>query len=66
MNNGKYSDKKGFIGGVISRIDDNIIISGDLNKIDQNNSIRNFIKSKNLNIIEFKGLDVIDYGGIIR
>ena len=24
-----------------------------------------FITSKNLNIIEFEGLDVIDYGGII-
>jgi len=66
LDNGKYSNKKGFIGGALSKIDDNIIVSGDLNKIDQNNSIRNFIKSKNLNIIEFKGLDVIDYGGIIK
>ena len=66
LNGANYSDKKGFIGGVISRIDDNIFITGDLNKIDQNNIIRNFIKSKNMNIIEFEGLDVIDYGGIIK
>lgn len=66
LNGKSYSDKKGFIGGVISKIDDNIFITGDLNNIDQNNIIRNFIKSKNMNIIEFEGLDVIDYGGIIK
>ena len=66
LNGQKYSDKKGFIGGVLSKINNNIIVSGDLNKIDQNNIIRNFIKSKNMNIIEFEGLDVIDYGGIIK
>lgn len=61
----EYSDKTGFIGGAISKVDDNIIVFGDLNKIDENNQIRNFIESKKLNIIEFKGLDVIDYGGIL-
>ena len=66
LNGNTYSNKKGFIGGVMSKIDDNIVITGDLNKIDQNNIIRNFIKSKNMNIIEFEGLDVIDYGGIIK
>ena len=66
LNGQTYSDKKGFIGGAISKIDDNIIVTGDLNKIDQNNIIRNFIKSKNMNIIEFEGLDVIDYGGIMK
>lgn len=66
LNGANYSDKQGFIGGVISRVDDNIFITGDLNKIDRNNIIRNFIKSKNMNIIEFEGLDVIDYGGIIK
>ena len=64
LNGCEYSNKKGFIGGAISRIDDNIIIFGDLNRIDENNTIRNFITEKNLNIIEFKGLQVIDYGGI--
>ena len=38
---------------------------GDLNKIDSDGRIREFITSKNLDIIEFEGLDVIDYGGII-
>ena len=61
----KYSDKKGFIGGAISRIDDQIIVFGDLDKIDCNKQIRIFIEKRGLKIIEFKGLDVIDYGGIL-
>ena len=66
FDNNKYSNKKGFIGGAISRIGNEIIIFGDLKKIDQDNKIRNFITNKNLNIIEFKNLDVIDYGGIVE
>lgn len=65
LNDG-YSNRKGFIGGAISRIDNNIIIFGDLSKIDNEDVIRNFIINKNLNIIEFKGLDVIDYGGVVE
>ena len=66
LNENEYSSKKGFIGGAISRIGDNIIIVfGDLNKIDRNGKIRKFVEQKNLKIIDFKGLDVIDYGGIV-
>lgn len=61
----KYSNRKGFIGGAISKVEDNIIIFGDLNKIDYSENIKKFIMNKNLNIIEFKELDVIDYGGIV-
>jgi len=60
-----YSNRKGFIGGAISRIEDNVIIFGDLNKIDKDEKIRRFIYSKNLNIIDFKEIDVIDYGGMV-
>jgi len=66
LNNEEYSKRKGFIGGVISIIDNKVFVSGDLNKIDQNEQIRNFIEKRNLKLIEFKGLDVIDYGGIVR
>lgn len=66
LNNNGYSTRKGFIGGAISRIDNNIIVFGDLNKIDQKGQMRKFIEKRNLNIIEFIGLDVIDYGGIIE
>ena len=64
--NGNYSEMNGFIGGAIARIDDNIIVFGDLNKIDTYSKIRKFIISKNLKIIEFETLDVIDYGGLIE
>ena len=66
LNGNAYSNKKGFIGGVISRIGEQIVITGDLNKIDSNGMIRQFVLSKGLEIIEFKGIDVIDYGGIIE
>ena len=56
----------GFIGGAISRLDDYVIVFGDLEKIDKNNIIRSYITKKGLEIIDFKGLDVIDYGGIIE
>ena len=64
--NGNYSEMNGFIGGAIARIDDNIVVFGDLNKVDNKGYIRKFIEKKNLNIIDFSGLDVIDYGGIIE
>lgn len=63
---GNYSEMNGFIGGAIARIDDNIVVFGDLNKVDNKSYIRKFIEKKNLNIIDFSGLDVIDYGGIIE
>lgn len=62
----RYSNMNGFIGGAITRVDENIIIFGDLNYIDKENKIRSFIEDKGLNIIDFSGLDVIDYGGIIK
>ncbi len=64
--NGEYSKKMGFIGGAISRIDENVVVFGDLDKIDYYGNIRNFIESRNLKIIDFEGLDVVDYGGVIE
>lgn len=66
LNNQGYSNRKGFIGGATSRVGENIIVFGELNKIDKYGQIKNFIEQRNLNIIEFKGLDVIDYGGIVE
>ena len=63
---GNYSNMNGFIGGAIGRVDNNIIVFGDLNKIDRENKIRYFIKIRNLKLIDFKDLDVIDYGGIVE
>ncbi len=66
LNAEKYSNLNGFIGGAISRIGDKIIIFGDLKKIDMNGTMRKFISQRGLDIIEFKKLDVIDYGGIVE
>lgn len=65
LSENNYSDKKGFIGGAISIIDDFIFISGDLKKIDKYSEIRSFIENKNLKIVDFEGIDIIDYGGVI-
>ena len=65
LDGNRYSDRNGFIGGAVSRIDDNIIVCGDLDKIDKDRKMRQFIEQRNLNIIDFEGLDVIDYGGIV-
>ncbi len=64
-NDGKYSKMKGFIGGCIARIENKIIIFGDISKIDRDNKIQKFIQSRNLELVSFKGLDVIDYGGVL-
>ena len=66
LNGNRYSDKKGFIGGCIARIDNSIIVFGELSKIDTDGKIKTFISNRKLNIIEFKGIDVIDYGGLIE
>ena len=66
LNGKQYSNKRGFIGGCISQIDNKIIVFGELKKIDPENKIREFIQKRNLEIIEFSGLDIIDYGGLIE
>lgn len=65
LNKGKCSNMSGFIGGTISKIEDSIIITGDILNFKEHEKIIEFIKSKNLKIIDFKGYDLIDYGGII-
>lgn len=56
----------GFIGGAMGKIGNSIIVFGDLDKIDKDNKIRKFITDRKLKIIDFKGLDVVDYGGILE
>ena len=61
-----YSIKRGFIGGCITRLGQNVFISGDLNKLKSAEEIRIFIKKRNLNVIDFSGYDVVDYGGMVE
>lgn len=65
-NNGNYSNMQGFIGGCMVRIQDKIVVFGDLTKLDKQGKIRDFIQSRNLTVVDFKDYDVIDYGGIIE
>ena len=65
-NNGNYSSMGGFIGGTISRIGDNVIVTGDAHKLKSYSVIKKFISDRNLNLIDFPGYDLIDYGGIIE
>ncbi len=65
-NDNMYSNMNGFIGGAISRFKDKIVIFGDLEKIDINYKIYDYITSKKLEIVQFKGHDIVDYGGIIE
>ena len=58
-NDGNYSKMNGFIGGCIARVDNKIVIFGDISKIDKEKKIRNFIQSRNLEIVYFNGLDVV-------
>lgn len=61
----RYSSMSGFIGGCTAKIDNKFIIFGDIDKIDKEGKIKKFIKSKNIELVYFKNLDVIDYGGIL-
>lgn len=62
----EFSSMNGFIGGAITRLGDVIFVTGDLKKIDPSHKIEQYILSRKLKIIDFKGQDVIDYGGIIE
>lgn len=61
----EYSEMQGFIGGAMARIDDEIVLFGDVNKLLNKDKIINFVKSKGLKFKWFEGLDVIDYGSIV-
>lgn len=60
------SDMQGFIGGAMVRIQDTVILFGDINNLVNGAKIKRFVESKGLKLHWFEGLDVIDYGGIIE
>lgn len=59
------SKMKGFIGGCTAVIDNKVVIYGELSKFKNSEVIREFIVSKGYEIIEFKGMDITDYGSYI-
>ena len=61
--NGKKSSKKGFIGGASLIFDNKFVLFGDINNLKSKDLIINHIKKYNLELIDFKDIEIIDYGG---
>lgn len=62
----EYSDMSGFIGGAMVRLGDEVILFGDKCNLVNGGKIQKFIENKGLKFHDFKGLDIIDYGGVIE
>ena len=60
---GKTTKMQGFIGGASLVFDDNFVLFGDIEKLESKGIILNHIEKYKLNLVDFKGLDVNDYGG---
>lgn len=63
--NGIKTKMNGFIGGATTIIDDKFILFGDSSKLKQLNTLIEHLNKYNLKLIDFKGLEINDYGSII-
>ena len=57
------SNMKGFIGGASLIFDNKFLLFGDSNNLDNKEKILEHLYKYNLELIDFKGLDIYDYGG---
>lgn len=57
------SDMRGFIGGATLTFANKFVVFGDTDRLDSKEKIINHINKYNLELVDFKGLDVYDYGG---
>ena len=57
----------GFIGGASAVIGNEFIIFGDIDNLKKENKekILEHLEKYNLKLKDFKGLDIVDYGGIL-
>ena len=63
---GNISEKVGFIGGATLVFDDKFVLFGDIEKLENKEAIKKHLKKYNLELIDFKGEEIIDYGsGIV-
>ena len=62
---GKYSDMKGFIGGASFVFDNKFVLFGDIENLESKEKIIEHLKKYELELVDFKGLEVNDYGGVI-
>lgn len=56
---------KGFIGGASCVIENKFILFGDIDYLKNKDKIITFLKKHGLELIDFKKLNVYDYGGVI-
>ena len=61
----KTSDMKGFIGGAMAKLGNEVILFGDISKLSNGVKIKKFVESKGYTLKDFPGLDVVDLGGIV-
>lgn len=61
--NGRESNKRGFIGGASLIFDDKFVVFGDVDYLANKNKIIEHLQKYKLQLIDFKGLPVFDYGG---
>lgn len=62
---GHRTKMNGFIGGATCVIDDKFILFGDSDYLDNKEVLHNFLNKYNLQLVDFKGFEIFDYGGII-
>ena len=62
---GKYSNMKGFIGGASFVFDNKFVLFGDIENLESKEKIIEHLKKYELELVDFKGLEVNDYGGAI-
>ena len=60
---GNPTKMQGFIGGASLVFDHNFVLFGDLEKLESKDRVLQHIEKYKLNLVDFKGMDVNDYGG---
>ena len=63
--NKNITNMNGFIGGSSCIIDNKFILFGDSDKLNSKSKLVDFLNKQKLELIDFKNLEIIDYGGII-
>lgn len=63
--NGVKTKMNGFIGGSTCKIDDKFILFGDSNYLKNKKILIEFLNKYGLKLIDFNGLEICDYGGVI-
>ena len=57
------SNMHGFIGGACLVFDNKFVLFGDIDMLKNKDKILEHINKYNLELVDFKGLDIFDYGG---